>query len=76
MAYRGDMEEKHPLEIEAECLRKLRARALKIKRANPELNLMAALAKAFSEMPITANKYQYARARAGLQGLRSLPLWE
>jgi hypothetical protein len=61
-------------EVEAECLRRFRAKAAEIKAQHPEWNQQIAFAKAVTALPRTADKYQYARQRLMFAGIPALPL--
>jgi hypothetical protein len=63
-------------ETEAECLEKFRARARRIRKANPALTREAAFAMACEQMPITMNKYQYAVNLLTYRGYKAAPLFD
>jgi hypothetical protein len=61
-------------QAEAECVAKFKARAALIRAANPALSREIAFAMAVEQLPRAAVRYQSARARLGLAGVRALPL--
>jgi hypothetical protein len=62
--------------IEAECLRRFRARARKLMVETPGLKRDIAFARAVEQMPRTAYRYQYTRHLLAMAGVRALPLFE
>ena len=61
-------------QTEAECIRRFRAKASEIRAAHPELTGEVAFAKAVSQLPKTAEKYQFTRHRLLMSGVGPLPL--
>jgi hypothetical protein len=61
-------------QVEAECIRRFRAKAAEIKAQNPELSAQIAYARAVEALPKTADKYQFARSRLQWAGIPALPL--
>ena len=60
-------------ETEADCLRRFRAKADKLRAADPRLSKEIAFARAVELMPKTANRYQSTRSLLQLRGVPSLP---
>ena len=61
-------------EVEADCIRRFRAKAAEIRSAHPELSAQIAFARAVQALPRTADKYQGARQRLQWAGFPALPL--
>jgi hypothetical protein len=55
--------------IEAECIRRFRAKAAEIRAANPQLSAQIAYARAVQALPKTADRYQAARSRLQWAGI-------
>jgi hypothetical protein len=61
-------------QVEAECIRRFRAKAAEIKSQHPELSAQIAYARAVQALPRTADKYQGVRQRLQWAGVPALPL--
>jgi hypothetical protein len=61
-------------QVEAECIRRFRAKASEIRAAHPELSAQIAFARAVQALPRTADRYHFARQRLQFCGIPSLPL--
>jgi hypothetical protein len=60
--------------VEAECVRRFRAKSAEIKAQHPELNGQICYARAVAALPRTADKYSYVRNRLLWMGVPALPL--
>jgi hypothetical protein len=59
---------------EAECIRRFRVKASEIRAQHPEWTQEICFAKAVSQLPKTAEKYQFTRHRLLMSGVGPLPL--
>ena len=60
--------------IEAECIKRFRAKASEIRAAHPEMSTQIAFARAVQASPKTCDKYQACRQRLMFAGFPALPL--
>ena len=61
-------------QTEAECVRRFNAKASEIRAQHPEWTQEVCFAKAVSQMPKTAERYQFTRHRLLMSGVGPLPL--
>ncbi len=61
-------------EIEAECLKRFRAKAAEIRGAHPEMTASIAFARAVQALPKSADRYAYARQLLQMRGVAAMPL--